>query len=233
MDSLDIPAPNHRTLKEDVTQILRQSIIDGSLPSGVELNQVQIAERLGVSRGPVREALGILEQEGLVQSTPYKSVIVTPLTRRYVEELYSTRLALEALALERAMDRLQPGDLEELLGIVETMRVAAVQSDSRRVTGLDLAFHETIMRLADHELAFKLWKQLEVGVQRCLHTQHETYTLLDEVVGTHPTLVTAIASGDKAAAREILHDHIMESAAHIVEHWPLPEAGDGTAAVAT
>ena len=228
MNSLDIPVTTPRTLKENVTQILRQSIIDGSLPSGAELNQVQIAERLGVSRGPVREALGILEQEGLVQSTPYKSVIVTPLTRRYVEELYSVRVVLETLALERSMDPLQPEDLEALQGFVEQMRIAAREDDADRLAQLDLQFHEYIMQLADHELAFKLWKQIEVGVQRCLHTRHEIYTFLDEVVGTHPTLVTAIANHDKAAAKQILYDHITESAAHIVEYWPLPEGEEKT-----
>ncbi|MCP4167333.1 MAG: GntR family transcriptional regulator [Chloroflexi bacterium] len=224
MNNLNIPTTTPRTLKENVIQILRQSIIDGSLPSGAELNQVQIAERLGVSRGPVREALGILEQEGLVQSTPYKSVIVTPLTRRYVDELYSVRVALESLALERAIDRLQPEDLEELNGIVETMGIAAHEHDSDRLAITDLEFHEYIVRLADHELVLKLWKQIEVGVQRCLHTQHEIYTFLDEVVGTHPTLVTAMADRDKAAAKQILYDHIYESASHIVGYWPMPQS---------
>jgi DNA-binding GntR family transcriptional regulator len=233
MKRLDIPAIAPRTLKDNVTQILRQSIIDGSLPASTELNQVQIADRLGVSRGPVREALSQLEQEGLVQSTPYKAVIVTPLTRRYVEELYSVRVVLESLALERVMDLLRPEDLRELNGTVEAMRAAAQDNDPDQLAKLDLEFHETLVRLADHELLLKLWKQLEVGVQRCLHTRHEIYTFLDEVVGTHPTLVTAIADRDLEAARQILHDHILESAAHIVEKWPLPETDSGNSAKQT
>ena len=224
MNSLNIPTSTPRTLKENVIQILRQSIIDGTLPSGAELNQVQIAERLGVSRGPVREALGILEQEDLVRSTPYKSVIVTPLTRRYVEELYSVRVALETLAIERAIDRLQPEDLEALHGIVEKMRIAARENDSYQLASVDLEFHEYFIRLADHQLVMKLWKQIEVGVQRCLHTRHELYTFLDEVVGSHPTLITAMADRDKEAAKQILYDHIIESAAHVVEDWPLPNS---------
>jgi DNA-binding GntR family transcriptional regulator len=73
-----------RTLKENVTSLLREAIIDGSLAAGEELNQAQIAERLGISRGPLREALGQLEQEGLIVSTPYKGVVVTALTPTYV-----------------------------------------------------------------------------------------------------------------------------------------------------
>src|SRR5215204_1983646 len=107
-----------RTLKANVTDILRQLIIEGTLAPGTEFNQAQIAEQLGVSRGPIREALGQLEQEGLVQSTPYKGVIVTPLTRKYVEELYSVRTALELLGLDYSIDRMSDADIKHLDNIV-------------------------------------------------------------------------------------------------------------------
>ncbi|MCB0025436.1 MAG: GntR family transcriptional regulator, partial [Caldilinea sp.] len=101
-----LPHIKPTTLKANVTEILRQLIIEGTLAPGTEFNQAQIAEQLGVSRGPIREALGQLEQEGLLQSVPYKGVIVTPLTRKYVEELYSVRTALELLALDRSITRM-------------------------------------------------------------------------------------------------------------------------------
>lgn len=212
-----------RTLKENVTAILRQWIVDGTLASGTELNQVEIAQQLGVSRGPVREALGQLEQEGLVHSVPYKGVFVTPLTRRYVEELYSVRAALEILAVERAIERMNAEDLAQLHEIIAQMRAAAQAGQLQQLVELDLAFHEHMVIAADHELLFKLWKQLEVGVLRCLRTRHQIYTFLDEVVGSHPTIVTALAQRDKMGAVEILREHIRESEEHILAHWPLPD----------
>jgi len=224
LDNLTSITP--RTLKENVIETIRQSIIDGTLAPGTELNQAQMAEKLGVSRGPVREALGRLEQEGLIRVTAYKRVFITPLNRRYVEELYSVRTALETMALERGIDRLTPSSLQELEQIVDAMRAAARKKNQQALVELDLSFHEQIVRMADHNLALNLWRQLAVGVKRCLHTQHRAYTFLDEVVGTHPTIVTAIANRDKVLAVQILSEHITESAENIIRGWSADDEPD-------
>ena len=212
-----------RTLKEDVTNVLRQMIINGELAPNAELNQVGISNQLGVSRGPVREALGQLEQEGLVHSIPYKGVFVTSLTRRDVEELYSVRIALETLAVERAIDRITEEDLTKLNQIVEEMSVAARNENLERLVRVDLEFHEQLVRVADHELLYKLWKQVEVGVLRCLHTRHQIYTFLNEVVGSHPTIVMALTERNREWAVEILREHVRESEEHILAAWPHPD----------
>ncbi len=218
-----------RTLKENVTGVLRQLIIDGALAPGAEFNQAQIAEQLGVSRGPIREALGQLEQEGLLQSVPYKGVIVTPLTRKYVEELYSVRTALELLALDHSIERMSDADIDYLDEIVEEMRQAARSGDLTRLVEIDLRFHEYLLEQANHELALKLWLNLEVGLRRCLRTRHKIYTFLDEVVGSHPTLITALKARDKTQAKQILSDHIAESLHHLLANWS-PEDGQESSA---
>jgi DNA-binding GntR family transcriptional regulator len=218
LDNLHGFAP--RTLKGNVTEVLRRSIVDGDLPPGIEFNQTQIAERLGISRGPLREALAQLEQEGLIESTPYKGVVVTRITRRYVEELYSVRIALETLAVERAIERMTPKHLAQLHTIVAEMRRMAQANDLASLVDLDLAFHEQLLLMADHRLAFRLWKGVEVGVRRSLRISHRVYTLLDEVVGTHPTLITALEARDKAQTVKLLHEHVHESLAHILANLP-------------
>jgi DNA-binding GntR family transcriptional regulator len=221
-----------RTLKENVTDILRQSIIDGVLPAGTEFNQAQVAERLGISRGPIREALAQLEQEGLIESTPYKGVVVTRLSRRYIEEIYSIRQAIETLAVERAIDRMSPHDAQALHQIVDGMRAAAQAKDLTRLVELDIAFHHTILHMADHQLALRLWKVVEVGVRRCLRIRHTIYTMLDDVVGSHPAMVEAMEARDKTRAICILHEHIAESAGNILAnlHEPDDAAVDAYAA---
>ncbi|MCB0046549.1 MAG: GntR family transcriptional regulator [Caldilineaceae bacterium] len=215
-----------RTIKANVLEILRQSIIDGSLAPGTEFNQAQIAERLGISRGPVREAMAQLEQEGLIESTPYKVVVITRMTRRYVEELYSVRIALEELAVERAIERITDEHLAYFNEIIEEMRRAARRDDKTRMLDLDLHFHEYLLQIADHHLALKLWRVVEVGVRRCLHTRHKIYTFLDEVVGSHPTLVTALAERNLELARIALNEHIMESLSHILVNLPPDDASE-------
>jgi DNA-binding GntR family transcriptional regulator len=207
------------TLKENVTNLLRQSIIDGTIPSGEELNQAQIAERLGISRGPVREALGQLEQEGLIRSVPYKGVIVTPLTPTYVRELYSLRSALETFALREGMARGDLDDVEALHTIVDAMRAAAKQGDSRELARLDLRFHSLIIHMARHNLLERTWTPLKIGVQRCLHTRHSIYGSLDEVVGNHPELLDAIVRGDVEGASSLLHQHILDAGQKLCEVW--------------
>lgn len=207
------------TLKENVINLLRQSIIDGSIPAGEELNQAQIAERLGISRGPVREALGQLEQEGLIRSVPYKGVIVTPLTPTYVRELYSLRSALETFALRIGMERGDPEDMAALQRIVESMRTAAQRSDSREMARLDLRFHTSIIHMARHHLLERTWTPLKIGVQRCLHSRHRIYDSLDEAVGTHPELLDALLSGDVDGASAILHQHIIDAGDKLCEQW--------------
>ena len=221
-----LPHIKPTTLKANVTEILRQLIIEGTLAPGTEFNQAQIAEQLGVSRGPIREALGQLEQEGLLQSVPYKGVIVTPLTRKYVEELYSVRTALELLALDRSITRMTDAEIDHLDAIVEQMRVAARNGGLSQLVEIDLHFHEYLLEKADHELALKLWRNLEVGMKRCLRTRHKIYTFLDEVVGSHPTLITALKARDRVLARQILSDHIAESLQNLLANWPLEETLD-------
>ena len=114
----------------------------------------------------------------MIETTPYKGVIVTRLTRRYVEELYSVRRALETLAVERVVDRLQPENLDYLNKIIDEMGAAAQAGDPDRLVMLDLHFHEYILEVADHELVLRLWRLLEVGVQRCLHLRHNALMYL-------------------------------------------------------
>ena len=217
---MDDWAPLHaRTLKENVTNLLRQSIIDGTLPSGEELNQAQIAERLGISRGPVREALGQLEQEGLIRSVPYKGVVVTPLNPAYVRELYTLRSVLETFALRLGMERNDAAAVKTLARIVDGMRAAAKAGDAGELARLDLRFHSTIIQMAHHNLLERAWTPLKIGVQRCLHSRHRIYDHLDEVVGSHPALLEAIQRGDVEGACAILHQHIVEAGGKLCEVW--------------
>ena len=137
-----------------------------------------------------------------------------------MEELYSVRTALELLALDRSIERMTDDEIDHLDVIVEEMRVAARNGDLSHLVEIDLYFHEYLLAKADHELALNLWLNLEVGMKRCLRTRHKIYTFLDEVVGSHPTLITALKARDKAQAKQILSDHIAESLQHLLANWP-------------
>ena len=200
-----------RTLKANVTDLIRQAIIKGDLPADSELNQAQIAEQLGTSRGPVREALGRLEQEGLIKNVPYKGVVITALTPDYVEELYSLRGALETFAVSCAVDKLTAEGLKKLEHLIKEMDEAAAVKDERTLGEIDLVFHRTIIDMAQHELLKKTWRPLEIGLQRCLYKRHEIYPSLDQVVGSHPAIVEAMAARDSETAMDLMREHILDA----------------------
>ena len=207
------------TLKENVTNLIRQSIIDGTIPSGEELNQAQIAEQLGISRGPVREALGQLEQEGLIRSIPYKGVVVTPLNPTYVRELYSLRSALETFALRVGIERGDKDSMAALEANVDAMRKAAKAADLKELARLDLRFHSLIIHMARHSMLERTWTPLKIGVQRCLHTRHRIYSSLDEVVGSHPDLLELMKAKKTEAAVKLLHQHIIDAGEKLCDVW--------------
>ena len=94
-------------------------------------------------------------------------------------------------------------------------------NDLNKLVEVDLYFHDYLLQQAHHALALKLWRMLEVGIRRCLRTRHQIYTFLDEVVGSHPTLITALEQRDKTRAKQILSDHVAESVTHVLANWPL------------
>ena len=210
-----------RTLRDNVVSLLRQAIVEGTLPAGAELNQAHVAERLGISRGPLREALGQLEQEGLILSIPYKGSIVTSLTPDYVDELYSLRSALECFALEQIfLDETRTRHVtQQLEQVVGDMRQAAIGKDNRWLVDLDLNFHRIIIDMSNHELLARTWTPLEMGVKRCLYTRHKIYRSLEEVVGNHPDLIAAISEVRADDAKQLLHEHIMEAGMLIQQGW--------------
>jgi DNA-binding GntR family transcriptional regulator len=215
-----------RTLKDNVTDLIRQAIIEGRLPAGSELNQAQIAEELGISRGPLREAMGQLEQEGLISSIPYKGVVITSLSPHYVQELYSLRSVLESFAVTRAIAYATPKDIQTLKKYVKEMRQAAKEKDHLKLVEIDLAFHRLIVDMAQHDLLKKSWIPMEMGVKRCLYARHQIYQSLDEVVGSHPSLIEAIQTKNVEDATRIVQQHILDASEKICELWELPDDKD-------
>lgn len=208
-----------RTLRQSVTEAIRQGILQGDLLPGAQVNQAQIAEQLGVSRGPVREALGQLEEEGLIKNVPYKGTYVTEITADYITELYSIRRVIETFAARQAAERATPDDLAELRSVLNEMYSTAEQADMSSMGTLDIQFHYLICRSAHHSMLLQMWKSIAIGVRRCLALRHRIYRSPAEVIGTHPDILTAIEAGDADRACDILGTHITEAGQHLLRSW--------------
>ena len=126
---------------EHVHRMIRESILDGSLTPGETMSQVALADELGVSRTPLREALRMLQGEGLILSEPNRRVRVAPLSLADVEELYAIRIPLEVTALRLSIARMTPEDIAELEGYMAAMAHFAGDEDYARWYVPHQAFH--------------------------------------------------------------------------------------------
>jgi DNA-binding GntR family transcriptional regulator len=208
-----------QTLRESVTDSVRQAILGGTLPPGSQINQVEVAGKLRVSRGPLREALRQLEEEGLVLNLPNKGTFVTEITTGDIEEVYGIRALLENFAVRCAVERATEDELGELSDIVDEMHKAAEMADVARLRTLDLQFHLTVCKAAHHQLLLQLWKSIELRVRRVLALRHGIYKDPREIVGGHPDILCAIQARDIARATALTDTHVRDACERLLAVW--------------
>jgi len=202
------PSVKRRSLADEVTDQLRDFILTGHLRPGDRLGEAEISHRLRVSRGPVREALVRLEQEGLVVSEWHKGAAVVDLTRGDVTELATLRVALEKLAIAGACRSATEDDLAGLLDVVEQMRAASAGTDEA-LARLDIEFHDAVYRAAHHERLYAAWTTIRSQVALALlrrRVVNRDYPGL--VVDEHAALAALIVDRDPDEAQVQIAAHI-------------------------
>ena len=183
-------------LSHSAVDLLREWIISGELRPGEPLIQAQLAERLGVSRAPVREALQKLEEEGFVQNIPYRGAIVAPLTQDDVAELRLFRSFIEERAAQLLIERLTDGELAELEAIYAKMSEAADQNDPDAVDQQDLALHTRICELSGNGPLREVWEVYSNRFRRVLTFCNRVNNDLRMVVDEHFPLLEALRNRD-------------------------------------
>jgi DNA-binding GntR family transcriptional regulator len=219
------------SLGEDVADQIRQAILLGELSPGQHLGEEELAERLDVSRGPVRDAFVLLEREGLVRSLRHRGVTVVELTRSDLNEIYTLRSALEPLATTLVIERGTPSDLAEIEQALADM-VSAI-SGNRRVTerdaaDLDVSFHDAIYRGAHHERLYTAWSQIRLPTYRFLLSRNvASPDWRQSMVSGHTEILTSIRSGDEHAATAAIKEHISFAYERIMQNYPGAGGGAG------
>lgn len=189
---------------------LRSDILSGSAEPGALLAEAAVAERLGVSRVPVREALFTLEREGLVEFSPTGRAFVKKLTPQDFEELYILRLTLEPAAARLAAPFLKEDAAKLEWNLQATMQATTVHE----VTHHDLEFHELILAASGNARLLRLWRslrgELELWLGR-MHRQHQLQTrdTLQETVASHRTIVECFQTQSPAASERLMREHIL------------------------
>jgi DNA-binding GntR family transcriptional regulator len=206
----DLERLSDRSLADGVADRIRGAIQDGTYAPGIRLVERRIAQQLGVSHIPVREAIARLSDEGIVERLPRRGARVAQLSPRALEEISSLRIVLEQLVARRAQERLTSRDADGLRAIADRMAEAADARDVEALIDLDQRFHQRLWALADHSLLNEVTAQLRGRILAFLRaaTRSLSPQELRAHAESHLTLVDAIASGDPVRAERAMEAHI-------------------------
>jgi DNA-binding GntR family transcriptional regulator len=196
------------TLWERVYDYLRGEILDGRLEPGTELAEMALSEQLGVSRGPLREAIGRLAAEGLVTVRPRRGAVVRSLSEEEFLELYQVREALETMAVKLATPRLVADDLRQLADLNRDMDAYGAQGDVERFFEANQAFHARFLELSGNGKLYAMHQQL---IDQLGHYRMRSLMLrgnLRRSVSEHAAILRAAKRGDGDRAAELMAKHI-------------------------
>ncbi|OXM54615.1 GntR family transcriptional regulator [Amycolatopsis alba] len=200
-----VPA-RRRGLADEVADRVRDAIFGGAYPPGAQLREVELSEALGVSRGPVREALLKLEREGLVRSEWHRGAIVTTLSDVDVAELDSLRSALEQLAVRLVVASASEAELAAIDEVVERMDRAR---DEHEMVRCDIDFHDVVYAASGHRRLIEAWQAIRSQVHLFLLTRigvnSEGY--LASIPEEHRRLASALRDRDGERALELFAAH--------------------------
>ncbi len=202
---VDVAPIENLPLRTVVADMLRTAIINGKIRPGTPIVETTLAEQLNVSRAPVREAIQILEADGLIENLPYKGKRVKPLTPQSVEEVYSLREQFEAFAVRRIVE--SRTEVSSLKPHVEAMFRAAEERDFEGLMAADEKFHRTIIVLAKHELMLTLWDHLFMRIRQIMALRNSANRDLRAVARNHPPIVAALEKRDMILAISLISDH--------------------------
>ncbi len=199
------------TLAHQVVERLREAILSGEYPLGAALSEAEIARRYGISRGPVREAVQRLIQEGLLTSEPHRGVRVPDLNDGDLIDIYRARRAIEGAALSAVLAKARGAALaEELEATLAEMRGAAAAEVWDRLGRLDLTFHSQIVGAADSHRLRRMYRTLVAEMRLCLKVLLDGYRGRQGIVESHAILVDLIRAGDEAPLLAALTEHLDE-----------------------
>jgi len=199
---------------------LREAIIVGDFAQGDQVGEAHLAEQLGVSRGPLREAMQRLVQEGLLESVPHRGLFVVTLSQDDIRDIYVARLAVETAAVHEIM---QHPDKEaaaaRLDRSVQRLAHAADRGTARAISEADAGFHELLVQESGSPRLQRMASTLLVETRMCLKALADIYVAPRDLAHEHAVIVDAIRAGDRNAATDVMRAHMHDAVLRLV---PVP-----------
>ena len=204
-----------RVLRQEVLTALRTAILANEIAAGSRLLEADVAEQMGVSRAPVREAIRHLEQEGLVEIFPHRGAVVVGVPEAEIDAIYELRAVIEGRATAAAVDVVGEPELARLEALIDEMQAAIKAREVGAIAEFDLQFHGLIVEWSGLTLLRHIWSSLDglvrVRSYQALDRPGSTARyFLKNAAGSHSVLVAALREGDPDAAAALARQHVLE-----------------------
>ena len=199
---LNFDIQNHKPLREMVYEELKMQILTGAIVPGTRMMEVELANQIGVSRTPVREAIRKLEKEGLVIIEPRKGAYASQISTKDMVEILEVRQNMEGLAAYFAASRMQPSQLEDLKNISAKYNTAVSEGNMEDMIQYDTRFHRIIVESCNNKILVQMIEQLQELVLRFRYIYYDDFKRAENMPEEHRIILEAIESGDANAARE-------------------------------
>ena len=199
-------------LRDVVFNTLRQAILKGELKPGERLMEIALAERLGVSRTPIREAMRKLEQEGLVVMIPRRGAQVANITEKDLNDVLEVRIALENVAIEKACARMTEEEMRRLWLAAKEFEHTIAEGNLVKLAEADVAFHEVIYQASDNKRLNQVLNNLREQMYRYRVEYLKDETIYPRLLKEHKDIAESLRRKDKSRSSETMREHVKNQA---------------------
>ena len=206
---------NYLPLRDVVFNTLRQEILTGKLKPGERLREIQLADKMGVSRTPIREAIRMLELEGLVKMLPRKGAEVAEITQKDLNDVIEVRTALEQLAIELACKHMTKQQIDLLKENVCEFEKHMTTKDVSKLAQIDVKFHDIIFEATDNERLIQLLNNLREQMYRYRLEYLKDSNVHEVLVAEHKELIKNLEQRDILLAKKNIVEHIVKQASTV------------------
>lgn len=208
-DKLGLNMNAYLPLRDVVFNTLREAILKGELKPGERLMELQLASKLGVSRTPIREAIRMLELEGLAVTIPRKGAEVAKMTEKDMEDVLQIRKALDELAVQLACDKITPEQLRILKAALRNFEESIRSKDVKKVAEADVTFHDTIYKAADNPKLMTLLNNLREQMYRYRVEYLKDESAYPTLIEEHQAIYDGLMRKDKEFVVQVMAKHVM------------------------
>ena len=219
---LNFDIQNHKPLREMVYEELKLQILTGSIVPGTRMMEVELAEEMGVSRTPIREAIRKLEKEGLVTIEPRRGAYASRISTEDMVEILEVRQDLEGLAAFFAASRMSDDNLEKLRTVSNQYNKAVEEGNMNDMIRYDTMFHRLIVDSCSNKILVHMVEQLQEMVLRFRYIYYDNFKRAEHMPEEHRAILEAIAEHDADKAREAADVHIYRLKQLVIEEGVQP-----------